>query len=116
MERPSRIGTSSSSRRTTKRSISSVRRLSVRSYLIALPVVDRCKRLVDHTGRRGNKPLHVAVEGDPEAGPDVRDHRQELHHLDAGLLVERSPLSEVRLRIRLGEQREEARILEAELR
>src|SRR6476659_7757223 len=116
MDSPRRIGTSSSNRRTTKRSISSVRRLSAHTYLLALPVEDLREILVDYAGRGRDESLHVAVERDSEAGPDVRDHGQQLHHLDARQLVERSSLVEVALRIRPGEQVEERLVLEAELR
>src|SRR6478735_9082458 len=99
MDSPRRIGTSSSNRRTTKRSISSVRRLSAHTYLLALPVVDLREVLVDHAGRGRDESLHIARERDAEAGPHVRNHGQELHHLDAGLLVERGPPVDVGLRI-----------------
>ena len=85
IESPSRIGTSSISRRTTKRSIGIVVRR------LAMPLLDR------HAGERSatsDRARHVArdalLEGDRRHGVRVRHARQELHdHLVRLLVVAR---------------------------
>ena len=63
--------------------------------LLTLPSETVEKGSLSTTGL-GTITLDVLSEGERRLGADVRDHRQELHHLDARLLVERRPLVEVR--------------------
>src|SRR5918992_6163839 len=118
IESPSRIGTSSSSRRTTKRSIAYVaRRLRFRyGWLFASLSADRDGREELVRRRARDEPFDVPPERERRLGVRIGDRRKLLHDVLVRFLVHLDPRLAIGFSLRVVEQLEQRRIAESELR